>query len=497
VDLDAKDYAEKIDRIHHAEIICIVIGFLVSVLISYLLYKKSSQIEQIMVQLRRANLKAEASARDLQDSLSKAEEANLAKSEFLANMSHELRTPMNGVLGMADLLSDTKLTAEQREFVSTINFSAESLLILLNDILDFSKIEADALVLENIPFELKGTIHKTADLLGTQAKKKNIELRMDYKNIPDYAWGDPGRFRQVISNLLGNAIKFTESGHVSLRAEKQTSAHGDFLYVYVEDTGMGIPADKLDKIFDKFTQADASITRKYGGTGLGLAITKKLVNLMGGEIGVESAEGKGSTFWFNLPLKQASETDLFSQNKLHNIRCQAVENLISAKDAKILLVEDYAVNQIFSLKLLNKFGFQNIDVAENGITALQKCAMQNYDMIFMDCQMPELDGYQTTMKLRITENDTGRHTPVIAMTANAMLGDREKCLKAGMDDYLSKPLRIEHLKTILQSYFIISGDDIIAAGSGNANNIECPIDMNQLHNFTNGDPNEEKELIEK
>lgn len=469
--------------------------------------KKKEELNQknMWLQLKRANLKVEAAARDLQESLTKAEEASKAKSDFLANMSHELRTPMNGVLGMAHLLADTRLDTEQKEFVSTINGSAENLLMLLNDILDFSKIEAGALQLENIAYSFYDATYNTANLLRPQAEKKKVELLLDYEQeIPAYIWGDSGRVKQVIMNLLGNAIKFTEHGYVRLSAKLQESSDAHYIMIHVQDTGLGIPAHKLDMIFDKFTQGDTSITRKYGGTGLGLAITKHLVNLMGGDIGVESAEGKGSTFWFSVPCHAATKEDAINQKDHGSIRVLSTENALPIGQAKVLLVEDYPVNQVFAEKLLRKFGFKHIDMAENGLIALECFRHTKYDMIFMDCQMPELDGYQTTQKIRLIEEGTPQHTPIVAMTANAMMGDREKCLKAGMDDYLSKPLRAEHLKTIVQAWFILDdGTHPVTAPhlistmspSQHQNNINAPINIEQLRSFTDGDPDEEKALV--
>lgn len=469
--------------------------------------KKEEELKEknLWLQLKRANMKAEVATRELQDSLAKAEAANKAKSDFLANMSHELRTPMNGVLGMAHLLAYTQLDTEQKEFVSTINGSAENLLMLLNDILDFSKIEAGALVLEDIAFGFTDALNNTGNLLRPQAEKNGVDLIVSYdSDVPAYLWGDPGRMRQIIINLVGNAIKFTEHGHVRVKASVQDNDNGSRLYIAVEDTGMGIPMDKLGEIFDKFTQADASVTRKYGGTGLGLAITKQLVQLMGGEIGVESAEGKGSTFWLAIPYKPAEAKDIRVNNNESAIYCQAVENRLPIGEVKVLLVDDYYVNRVFAEKLLRKFGFRHIDIAENGVQAIEKYRTSPYNMIFMDCQMPELDGYQTTEKLRMLEDGTKIHTPIVAMTANAMMGDREKCLKSGMDDYLSKPLRAEHLSKVLNAWFILDDEKtIISVKKPEIPEIvelheseEVPVDMEQLRLFTDGDPDEEKALAE-
>jgi len=454
--------------------------------------------------LKRANLKAEAAARDLQESLRKAEEANKAKSDFLANMSHELRTPMNGVLGMAQLLADTSLSTEQRELVATINGSGENLLMLLNDILDFSKIEAGALVLEHTAYAFVEGLQRTASLLRPQAEKKDVALMVDCApDVPAYLWGDAGRTRQIVMNLVGNAVKFTEHGYVRIAARMQENDVAEYIHVSVQDTGMGIPAHKLNEIFEKFTQGDTTVTRKYGGTGLGLAITKQLVQLMGGEIGVESVEGKGSTFWFTLPCKRAEASDeLVTPERLQTLTIADYPR-IPTTQARVLLVEDYPVNQVFAQKLLRKFGFTQIDLAENGVEALLKHDEHRYDIVFMDCQMPKLDGYITTQEIRLRESTSMAHVPIVAMTANAMVGDREKCLKAGMDDYLSKPLRAEHLRKIIETWFTIdTAQSTIAVAKPTASAAAPekeelpPVDLEQLRLFTDGDPAEEKALTE-
>jgi CheY-like chemotaxis protein/HPt (histidine-containing phosphotransfer) domain-containing protein len=274
------------------------------------------------------------------------------------------------------------------------------------------------------------------------------------------------------------------------------------LHVRVEDTGMGIPESKLSEIFDKFTQADSTITRKYGGTGLGLAITKHLVGLMDGEIGVESAVGKGSTFWFSLPCSAAQATDVVTTIEQLRSMTHSDTPKMPIGDARVLLVDDYNVNQVFAEKLLRKFGFRHIDKAQDGLEAALKYDSEPYDIIFMDCQMPKMDGYIATQEIRVRESSGVKHTPIVAMTANAMVGDREKCLAAGMDDYLSKPLRAEHLKKVLQSWFILNEEKAVLsvsaphAAEAPARAEEAPVDLEQLRLFTDGDPAEEKALAE-
>ena len=378
-----------------------------------------------------------------------AETANRTKSEFLANMSHEIRTPMNGIIGMTELALGTKTTPEQREYLGMVKSSADSLLSVINDILDFSKIEAGKLDIESVDFSLRNTLGEVTSTLRVRAQQKGLKFASHIPlELPDALIGDPSRLRQIVINLVGNALKFTAKGEVTVRVamEPETADQAAFHFT-VTDTGIGIPLEKQKLIFDAFTQSDSSTTREYGGTGLGLSISSRLVALMGGTIWVESQPGEGSTFHFKLRfgLQKFPAGALPPADRPGQAQAPTPDQ----RHFKILLAEDNPVNQKVAVRFLQKRG-HTVVVAESGKKALDAWGKQTFDIILMDIQMPEMDGFEATARIREHEKSTSKHIPIIALTAHAMVGDRERCLAAGLDDYVSKPIDADDLFAAIQ-----------------------------------------------
>lgn len=410
-----------------------------------------------------AAIQRERAEQTLAEARDQAVEASRLKSDFLAMMSHEIRTPLNSIVGMSELLLETGLTTEQRDYIKLARHAADALLVILNDILDFSKIEAGKLSLELVNFHLPDLMRMAQEVIEPQARAKGLNLRSELtRELPEHFIGDAGRIRQTLFNLLSNAIKFTMQGEIALtvrpileRAGASVSADTLWLRFEVRDTGIGLSESARARLFEPFMQADMSITRRFGGTGLGLAISKRLIELMGGEIGVESVEGMGSTFWFTLPLQVTQDDVRTFDASSQELGCAdpAMTARIS-QVARVLVVEDNTTNQRLAQLQLSKLGIKNVSVARTGADALMALAGARrmgapYTLILMDCQMPDMDGFETTRALRALEQADGRRVPIVAITANVMPGAREACLAAGMDDYLSKPVRLNMLQRVL------------------------------------------------
>lgn len=426
------------------------------------------QGQREMVSIARRQAEIESQNELLADAVERANSAAQAKSQFLANMSHEIRTPLNGVVGMLDLLLGSTLPEKERDFANLARLSARGLAIIVNDILDFSKIEAGKLDIVRTEFDLRSTLHELIEGLRPAAEEKGLALNVVIdEDVPRIVNGDADRIRQVLVNLVGNAVKFTAAGFVDVRVSCEGSLRVRFS---VKDTGIGVPKDRLNRLFKAFSQADVSNTRMFGGTGLGLAISKQLTELMGGSIGVESDEGKGSTFFIVLPLESRKTPQMMTSAPVGSVagqrRDEIAETVGSGAEAggtsdaeragamRLLLAEDNEINQIVATEILKAAGYVCV-IAPNGVRAIEEARKERFDLVLMDCQMPEMDGFDATREIRKLEASgevrarTGDRLPIIALTANAMKGDKERCLDAGMDGYETKPVESARLlKTI-------------------------------------------------
>src|SRR6267154_3583229 len=473
VDMWVRDFDARVGAIRRAGIGAFAAVALLSVLAGFAVYRPSRTASRArrrdrIVQARLADAKQQAEIQ-----AQRAEAASRAKSDFLAMMSHEIRTPMNGVLGFANLLLETPLNAEQREFAQSVQHSGDALLTIINDVLDYSKIEAGGMTVEQIDFSLRSVCDEVRSILQAQVAQRALIMSLAYDaTLPEFIKGDPVRLRQVLLNLASNAVKFTERGTVRIEVSRLDGAR---VKISVADSGIGIAPEQLDRLFRRFNQADSSTTRRYGGTGLGLAISKTLVELMGGTIGAQSDQGTGSTFWITLPLVAAQQTQTDAKATepaavpmvaapMVAVPTVAVPTLVAVAAAppalggatraagRVLLVEDNFVNQRVAVYMLTRLG-HHVDVAKHGREAIDMLGKAGYDLVLMDCQMPEMDGFEATRVIRDRSSAVLDHDiPVIAMTANAFPEDRARALACGMNDFLAKPVDRSLLASMLDKW---------------------------------------------
>jgi len=427
----------------------------------------------------------QSNGKDLEEIKKEAKQAAEKKNEFLARMSHEIRTPMNGIIGTISLLEGTELSEKQNNYVHTIKSSGKSLLVILNEILDFSALEAGKIEAVNEPLDLYNCIDEIYHLFQTPIQEKGLKFNLEYDDIPEYIMGDHGRIRQVVINLINNALKFTTVGSITLKilVQNNDSNSSDYLKFLIYDTGDGIAEDKLKELFQAFSQVDESSVRKAGGTGLGLSICKSIAEIMGGEIGVESEVGKGSVFWFSIPLNISSDEDL---QIICNKQAEYKEELTKLKyNASILLVDDVEVNRFVVTEILEGYGCPT-NQAENGEIATDMAKNGSYDLIFMDCQMPVMDGFQAAKEIRKFD----KNIPIIALTANVLAAEKDKCFSSGMNDFIAKPITKECFAPIFNKWIpslVIEAyeidNQVEVKTSAVAENNNAPLDIAFLEQF--------------